>query len=121
MNLIIKSKQIYDDHEDEIEEKYENYEINILDKSIMIIYNDNKIIFDKLKNIITINKLENSIFIELNKENEILYKTLYGNCTLKTIGEEFFISYKPFKLVMRYKVILEDIVNYKNIIEIFEL
>lgn len=121
MNLKIKSTQIYEDFKEENEEIHKDYCIKFLDKSIVINYNGNEIVFDKGNNTVEIKRSENNIFIELNKENESIYKTPYGNVEMKTCGEKITLIEKPFKMSIEYKIRLGNMAEYKNIIEILEL
>lgn len=120
MNIKIKSKQIYEDHEESFEEIYEDYKIKLLDKNIVINYNGVEIIFHKEKNVVEIKRKENNIFIELNKENESVYETPYGKMIMRTYGEKISIEEKPFILNIKYKITLGNVAEYKNIIEILE-
>lgn len=121
MNIKIKSTQIYDDHEEKIEEQYEDAEINFLDKKVIVKYNKNEIIFDEEKNSVSVKREGNDIFVELNKENELLYDTPYGKINLKTCGKKFDVIKNPFSLIIEYTITLNDTIDYKNIIEIIEI
>ena len=120
MKIKIMSTQIYDNHEDKIEENYNDASINILDKNIILKYNKNEIIMDKEKRYITVKSDKNNLFIELKKQNEFNYETPYGNIKMKTIGEKIELIQKPFRLLMEYNISLNDTINYKNIMEIIE-
>ena len=120
MNIKIKSVQIYEDHEDTIEEQYDNANINFLDKNVIVKYNKNEIIFDEKKKSVSVKREGNDIFIELNKENEFIYETPYGKINLKTYGERIEVLKYPFSMIIEYKITLNDTINYKNIMEILE-
>ena len=121
MNLKIISKQIYEDHEEMNEELYADYKINFLDKSTLINYNNNEIIYDLEKNTVEIKRIENNIFIKLNEENIFVYKTPYGEIKLKTIGEKIELRKNPLDIKIEYKIALGNMAEYKNIIEILEV
>lgn len=120
MNLKIMTTQIYEDHEEKQEELCADYKINFVDKNIIINYNDNEIICDLEKNTVEIKRLENTIFIKLNKENNSIYKTPYGDIQLKTIGKKLETIKNPFSIKIEYKIMLGKMAEYKNIIEIIE-
>lgn len=121
MELKIISKQVYEDYEESFEEIYKDSSIKLLDKKILINYNGIEIIYEKEKKAIIIKRPENSIFIELNNENEFLYETPYGKSSIKTFGEKIIYENSPFKLIFEYKIVFGNTKEYKNIIEILEL
>lgn len=122
MNIKILSTQIYDDYEDKQEEQHKDSNVKILDKKIVINYNNNEeIIYNKDSNLIEIKREKNTILVQLNKENEISYETPYGMCVLRTLGEKISFEESPFRIVVEYKITLNDTINYKNIIEIVEM
>ena len=120
MKLKIISKQVYEDYEEENEEIYEDYNIKFLDKIIVINYNNGEVIYDKEKNTVEVKRTENNIFIELNKENESIYETPYGNIQIKTFGKKNCVTESPFKMTIEYNILLGNTSEYKNIIEILE-
>lgn len=121
MNLKIISKQIYEEHEEMEEELYADYKINFLDKSVLINYNENEIIYDLEKDTVEIKRLENNIFIKLNEESSSIYKTPYGVINLKTVGEKIELKENPFNIKIEYKIVFGNVEEYKNIIEIIEV
>ena len=120
MNIKILSTQKYDDHEEKIEEKYNGASLNNLDKNVILKYNKNEIIINDNTKTINIKNEYNTLIVELNKQNEFDYETPYGKIKMKTIGEKLVIEQNPFKLVVEYNISLNELINYKNIIEIIE-
>lgn len=121
MKIKVKSTQIYEDYKETQEEIYKDSDIKILDKSILINYNEVEIVWNKEEDTIEIKRPENSIFINLNKQNEFAYETPYGKTMIKTFGEKIAVNEKPFNMIIEYKIILGNMAEYKNIIEILEL
>lgn len=121
MNMKIISTQIYDDHEEKQEEQHKDYSLKILDKNILINYNNgDEIIFNSENNIVEIKRDKNEILVKINAEHEFDYETPYCSFVLKTVGEKILVEKSPFKMVIEYKIILNDTISYKNIIEIVE-
>ena len=116
MKLKIIGNQIYDDHEEKIENEYDNANI-IMGEKIIIEYLDGEIIYNKNENIIEL-KNKNAIIVSLNEEKELNYNTPYGIINLKTRGEKILLEENPFKLIIEYKLVLNENVEYKNILEV---
>ena len=120
MKIKIKSTQIYEDNTEEIEEKYDNAELNIVDKKVMLKYNESEIIYDENNQSIIVNNKGNCIYVEIEKEKESNYETPYGNFNIKTYGKSINFTSNPFRLKVEYMISLNNSIKYNNIINITE-
>ena len=120
MKIKVIGKQIYDDYEEKIEQEFENAEIKLND-IIFVKYAEGEIKYNKSNNVVEIKKFDNNIIVELNKEKKVNYNTPYGIIDLKTFGENIYISENPFRLVITYRIIMNDTMDYKNIVEILNV
>lgn len=119
MKIKIIGTQIYEDHEERIEQEFENVIID-MNETFSIKYDEGEIIYNKSANVVEIRN-QNNIMVELNKENIFDYNTPYGIISLKTFGEDIFIEENPFRLVIKYKIKLNEKIEYKNILEILKV
>lgn len=121
MNVKLKTKQIYDEHEEIQEALHENVEVNRLEEKIIIELNNQKIIIDKKECTLEILREKNDILIKQNEEKNLNYETPYGKIKMTTIGEEIQIKENPLKITVTYKITMNDQIKYKNQIEIVEI
>lgn len=121
MNVKLKTKQIYDEHEEIQEALHENIEVNRLEEKIIIELNNQKIIIDKKECTLEILREKNDILIKQNEEKNLNYETPYGKIKMTTIGEEIQIEENPLKIIVTYKITMNDQIKYKNQIEIVEI
>lgn len=120
MKIKIITKQIYDEHEETTEQVYEDASIIFENSKVTISYGEEKIIVNEKEKTLEILRDKNNIFIQQNEEKSLNYETPYGKIDLVTIGEKMFISHEPFSLIFEYKIIMNQQINYKNIIEIIK-
>lgn len=121
MNVKLKTKQIYDEHEEIQEALHENVEVNRLEEKIIIELNNQKIVIDKKECTLEILREKNDILIKQNEEKNLNYETPYGKIKMTTIGEEIQIEENPLKIIVTYKITMNDQIKYKNQIEIVEI
>ena len=121
MNVKLKTKQIYDEHEEIQEALHENIEVNRLEEKIIIELNNQKIVIDKKECTLEILREKNDILIKQNEEKNLNYETPYCKRKMKTIGEERQIEENPLKIIVTYKITMNDQIKYKNQIEIVEI
>ena len=121
MNVKLKTKQIYDEHEEIQEALHENIEVNRLEEKIIIELNNQKIVIDKKECTLEILREKNDILIKQNEEKNLNYETPYGKIKMTTIGEEIQIEENPLKIIVTYKITMNDQIRYKNQIEIVEI
>ncbi len=121
MNVKLKTKQIYDEHEEIQEAFHENIEVNRLEEKIIIELDNQKIIIDKKECTLEILREKNDILIKQNEEKNLNYETPYGKIKMTTIGEEIQIEENPLKIIVTYKITMNDQIKYKNQIEIVEI
>ncbi len=121
MNVKLKTKQIYDEHEEIQEALHENIEVNRLEEKIIIELNNQKIVIDKKECTLEILREKNDILIKQNEEKNLNYETPYGKIKMTTIGEEIQIEENPLKIIVTYKITMNDQIKYKNQIEIVEI
>ena len=121
MNVKLKTKQIYDEHEEIQEALHENIEVNRLEEKIIIELNNQKIVIDKKECTLEILREKNDILIKQNEEKNLNYETPSGKIKMTTIGEEIQIEENPLKIIVTYKITMNDQIKYKNQIEIVEI
>ena len=111
MKLIIKSRQIFESHIDNIEEKYD-CDIVFFDKGFKIEYDNYEIKFDN--NIFYIMKPGMILQIMLEKESKSCISTPYGLMNISVKGIEFDWNQNPFKCYLKYIIKLEESESYIN-------
>ncbi len=119
MRLKITGTQIYEEQEEKVMQEYEEAKVEKRDK-IYIEYANETIIFDQEKMLLE-RKGNHPMIVKLKEEKELKYQTPYGIITLKTIGKDFFLQEKPFRLVVRYSIIVNETSKYENILELMEV
>ncbi len=125
-NIILKSKQIYENEEEQSEIKqeaeiiYENK--NIIIEFIQIVEQE------KIPYKITINqdsvtyiRAENAIYLEKNKETITKYNTQYGYINMNTTLSKLKVERNGdqiSRILLEYDIQMENTAKYKNIIVI---
>ncbi len=116
MNLIIKSKQIFESHTDMVEEKH-NCNIVFFDKGFRIEYDNYEIKYKN--NIFYILKPEMELRIEIEKEFCSTINTPYGYMSIAVKGIEFSWNKEPFNCYLKYSIKLGNTENYINEMQMF--
>ena len=120
MNIIVKSIQKYEDHEEEIIEEYENSFWTKEDSLLTIETNTMKVEINSEKNTVWIQRDQNEIFIQLNEKKLLSFETEYGTMKMGILGESISVQENPLKVLIEYSISLNEQTSYQNIVEITE-
>lgn len=115
MKISIKSKQIFEEHFDQVEEQKEA-KLTCFDKGFEIIYDNTKVKFQD--NVLWVDTVDLSLKIEEQKENVASMKTPYGIIDINVIGEYIKWINEPFSLNIKYKLKLGGSAEYINELQI---
>lgn len=121
MNIKIKTKQIYDEHEEKQEMLHENASVSKRPETIIIELSDQKIIVNVKEKTLEILRDKNNILIKQNEEKSLIYETPYGKISLTTKGEKFLIQENSINILVEYQIIMNEQIEYKSQIEIIEI
>ena len=120
MNLIVRSVQKYDSHEEEIIQKYEEATAVWEEGKLKICHAKGKMCFDNVNGEIMIENEGNTIRIKINEKKVLTYHTPYGTIKMETYGEKLQIQETTVKILLVYHIYLEDGTHYSNTIEMTE-
>lgn len=121
MGILIKSKQQYDTHEEEVTKQYDEASITKEGEAIIILYSDGSIILQNQEEVFIIQNDKNEMPIKINEKKVLKYETPYGKMDMETFGEEIFLNENPFYLKLSYLITLNQTTTYRNIVEITEM
>lgn len=111
MTFLINSKQIFEEHVDEISEKHTG-EIIWLDDGFKVNYDNSEIFVTQ--NVLVVKTENTTMTIEPNKTNLSKIQTPYGIIDLEIVGEYVKWEREPFLLKVRYRLKMEQTQEYIN-------
>lgn len=111
MTFLINSKQIFEEHVDEISEKHTG-EIIWLDDGFKVNYDNSEIFVTQ--NVLVVKTENMTMTIEPNKTNLSKIQTPYGIIDLEIAGEYVKWEREPFLLKVRYRLKMEQTQEYIN-------
>lgn len=111
MKVLIKSVQIFETHEDSVEEKYD-CEFLESENGFEIIYDGTKIRY--LDDVVYVDRENSSLVIEKGKINNSKLNTPYGVINMEIKGESVECLENPFDFKVRYLIKLGNLESYIN-------
>ena len=117
MKIVIKSKQIYEDYEDEILESYDA-EILYVDNGFKLVYNDTTLYFDG-----------ECVFLKrpnFNLEIRVGIKTIsklitpYRDIQVEVMGKKINFVKSPFEIDFTYSIKVGNTEEYINELQIYD-
>ena len=117
MEICIKSKQIYEEHEDEIIENHVA-EIIYLDEGFKMIYDDTSLYFDGES--LSLTKTNMNLEIKVGSRCTSKVTTPYGDIPLDVEGKDINFCKTPFKFDVRYLIKIGNTKEYINELQIYD-